>query len=76
MNENDLLHMIKDKCLTLANELLDQKTAPTAATAEAVRNLTETAISVKRLNLIQTGQNRSCAQGGTGRFSSQPKEGN
>lgn len=47
----DLWTEVGNKCLQRASELLDDKTAPAAATAETVRCLVETAISMDMLNL-------------------------
>lgn len=48
----DLWTEVGNKCLQRASELLDDKTAPAAATAETVRCLVETAISMDMLNLL------------------------
>lgn len=47
----DLWTEVGNKCLQRASELLDDKTAPAAATAETVKCLVETAISMDMLNL-------------------------
>lgn len=72
----DLLKEVGNKCLQRASELLDDKTAPAAATAETVRCLVETAISIDVLNLRWAEQNRCGARVFPGRSSSPPKAGN
>ena len=52
---------VGNKCLRRASELLDSETTPTAATAEVVKSLVETAISMDLLNLRWAIQNRSGA---------------
>ena len=47
----DLWTEVGNKCLQRASELLDDKTASAAATAETVKCLVETAISMDMLNL-------------------------
>lgn len=62
----DSLNDVREKCLLQAITLLDDKTAPTAATAEAVKTLVETAISIDVLSLRRQAQSRSCAAGSLG----------
>lgn len=54
----DLWTEVGNKCLQRASELLDDKTAPAAATAETVKCLVETAVSMDRLNLLWAEQSR------------------
>lgn len=54
----DLWTEVRNKCLQRASELLDNKTAPAAETAETVRCLVETAISMDILNLRWAAQTR------------------
>lgn len=57
--EKDLWTEVGNKCLRRASELLDDKTAPAAATAETVKVLVETAISMDMLNLRWAAQKRA-----------------
>ena len=50
---------VGNKRLSCALSILDEKTASTAATVEAVRNLVETAIEIDTLNLQWTVQTQS-----------------
>lgn len=59
--QKDLWTEVGNKCLRRASELLDSETTPTAATAEVVKSLVETAISMDLLNLRWAIQNRSGA---------------
>ena len=45
----ELLQEVSEKCLKRASELLDEKTAPAAATAEAVKYLVEASVSINNL---------------------------
>lgn len=67
--EKDLWTEVGNKCLRRASELLDDKTAPAAATAETVKVLVETAISMDMLNLHWAAQSRSAERVLRGRFS-------
>lgn len=60
-NRKDLWNEVGNKCLRRASELLDSETTPTVATAEVVKSLVETAISMDMLNLRWAIQNRSSA---------------
>lgn len=60
-NRKDLWTEVGNKCLRRASELLDSETTPTATTAEVVKSLVETAISMDMLNLRLAIQNRSSA---------------
>lgn len=71
--ERNLWTEVGNKCLRCASELLDSETTPTAATAEVVKSLVETAISMDLLNLRWAIQNRSGAAVFRGRPSSPPK---
>lgn len=59
--QKDLWTEVGNKCLRRASELLDSETTTTAATAEVVKSLVETAISMDLLNLRWAIQNRSGA---------------
>lgn len=59
--ERNLWNEVGNKCLRRASELLDSETTPTAATAEVVKSLVETAVSMDLLNLRWAIQNRSSA---------------
>lgn len=72
MSEKNLWEEVGDKCLQRANELLDDKTVSAAATAETVRSLVETAISIDLLNLRRIQQNRYGARVFPDRASSRP----
>ena len=72
----DSLNNVRDKCLLRASALLDDKTAPAAATAEAVKSLVETAISIDALNLRLQEQSRSYAAGRLGSASRPQEAGN
>jgi len=74
-NGINLWNEVGNKCLQRASELLDDKTAPAAATAVTVRVLVETAISMDVLNLHWAQQTRSSEQAFRGLFSQPPKEG-
>lgn len=74
--QKDLWIEVGNKCLRRASELLDSETTPTAATAEVVKSLVETAISMDLLNLRWAIQNRSCAAVFRGPPFSPPKAGN
>lgn len=67
--EKDLWTEVGNKCLQRASELLDDKTAPAAATAETVKVLVETAISMDMLNLHWSAKSRSAERAFRGRFS-------
>ena len=67
--EKDLWTEVGNKCLRRASELLDDKTAPAAATAETVKVLVETAISMDMLNLHWAAQSRSTSSSVTARDS-------
>lgn len=75
-NETDLWTEVGNRCLQRASELLDGETAPAAATAETVRCLVETAISIDMLNLRWAEQSRYGARAFPDRISSPPKAGN
>ena len=64
--ERNLWNEVGNKCLWRASELLDSETTPTAATAEVVKSLVETAISMDLLNLRWAIQNRSGAAASQG----------
>lgn len=51
VEREDLWTKVGNKCLTHAAVLLESETAPTEATAETVKTLVETAISIDMLNL-------------------------
>ena len=72
----DLWTEVGNKCLQRASELLDDKTASAAATAETVKCLVETAISMDMLNLRWAEKTRYGAAVFRGRPSSPPKAGN
>lgn len=55
----NLWEEIGNKCLQHANKMLEGETVPTAATAETVRTLVETAISIDVLNLRWIEKSRS-----------------
>lgn len=55
----NIWEQVGNKCLSCALSILDEKTASTAATVEAVRNLVETAIEIDTLNLQWTVQTQS-----------------
>lgn len=59
--ERNLWNEVGNKCLRRALELLDSETTPTVATAEVVKSLVETAVSMDLLNLRWAIQNRSGA---------------
>lgn len=59
--ERNLWNEVGNKCLRRASELLDSETTPTVATAEVVKSLVETAVSMDLLNLRWAIQNRSGA---------------
>ena len=62
MNERtqeNLWFRVGNQCLSKAATLLDEETVPTAATAETVRELVETAISIDKLNLLWEVQSQS-----------------
>ena len=72
----DLWTEVGNKCLQRASELLDDKTASAAATAETVKCLVETEISMDMLNLRWAEKTRYGAAVFRGRPSSPPKAGN
>ena len=59
----ELLQAVSEKCLKRASELLDDKTAPAAATAEAVKYLVEASVSINDLCASQELRNRWGARG-------------
>ena len=71
--ERNLWNEVGNKCLWRASELLDSETTPTAATAEVVKSLVETAISMDMLNLRWAEKTRYGAAVFRGRPSSPPK---
>lgn len=54
----DLWTLVGNKCLESAMALLNEPTASTAATAEAVKNLVDAAVAIDMLNLHWAHQNR------------------
>lgn len=70
---NNLWEQVGNECLGKALNLLKSETAPTAATAETVGRLVETAIAIDALNLRWAEQNRSCAAASLGQAFLQPK---
>lgn len=68
-DERNLWVEVGNKCLQRASELLDDKTAPAAATAETVKILVEMAISMDVLNLRWAQQTQSVEQALRDRFS-------
>ena len=72
MEKENLWEQIGNKCLSYAIAMLKSETVPTAATAEIVKTLVETAISIDMLNLQWVRQNRYGAAGHSGRAFRQP----
>ena len=62
MEEKSMWEEVGNKCLERAAELLDEKTAPAAVTAETVKLLVETAILIDLLNLQWEQKSQSAAQ--------------
>lgn len=54
----NLWEQVGNECLIQAIKLLKENTAPTAGTAETVKTLVDTAISIDMLNLRWAAQNR------------------
>ena len=73
---NDLLTLVGQKCLQKVSELLDDKTAPAAATAETVKIFADIALTVEMLKLRQAEQNRFSARAFRARLSSPQAEEN
>ena len=65
--ERELWAGFGNKCLQRASELLDDRTAPAAATAEAVGCLVEAAVLMDWINLQWAAQSRSAAAVSRGR---------
>lgn len=61
MKPEGLWAQVGNKCLSCALALLESETVPAAGTAETVRILVETAVSIDSLNLRWTQQTQSCA---------------
>lgn len=55
---DNLWEQVGNECLRQALKLLKENTAPTAGTAETVKTLVDTAISIDMLNLHWAAQNR------------------
>ena len=66
--ESNLWEQVGNECLRRALHLLNEETAPAAATAETVKSLVETAISIDMLNLHWNAQ----SQYGAAVFRDQP----
>ena len=56
--EFDLLTLVGQKCLQKVSELLDDKTAPAAATAETIKIYADIALAVEVANLRKAEQSR------------------
>lgn len=69
----NLWEQVGNECLSKALNLLKSETAPTAATADAVSRLVETAVSIDELSLCWAEQNRSCAAASLGQTFLRPK---
>ena len=68
---NNLWEQVGNRCLEHALNLLDEKTAPTAATVETVKGLVDVALSIDMLNLHWARQTRYGAAAFRGQLSSQ-----
>lgn len=62
MENKSLWERIGNKCLEKAENLINEETATTAETIEAVKSLVDIAISIDMLNLHWATQNRYGAE--------------
>ena len=60
--EIDLLTSVGQKCLQKVSDLLDDKTAPAAATAETVKIYADIALAIEAVNLRKAEQSRFAAR--------------